>query len=537
MKNDNVKESSKEGNKKKIIIICSHLSWDRLYRRDTDFMQPMVGLHIASLINREKYHVKLHHEMYHGPYNTRETGDYHLVFLSGLQKDFDRMRQLSFFFRRKGALVIAGGSICTLFPEFSQRFFDVVCVGGVEAVKEIMKDYETGSVKKMYVSPQQNISKYAIDHSILNKSSIHIMMHLTEASRGCNYKCGFCTLPAENAGHAVYNINTVIENIKNSLANSPVFSLKRIYPLVWFIDNNFANNIRHTKALCNYLKKEKKVKAWGALVSQNILSNRGLIKFMAASNCRAIYTGIESLDINFLESHNKKQNVANAPGIIDDIEYAQKQGIIVIYGILFDPRISSVAEMKAQVQELFRSDILTFPNSFSYVSPLLGTPSFLESAKNKELLPNLRLRDLEGSTLAFRNLIDPIKDSSGFLDLFIGNPHLLVKRKPLWKKTLKYMAKYRIINPLKLITIYRNNFRQNILEKASKKTKRTTERNYIGGTDILDPQYDEYPEDISREDKERYFEPVMCTDERGNIARWLISFSPVVLQANTELAA
>jgi len=50
-----------------------------------------------------------------------------LVFLSGLRVDFDGLRQLSFCFRRTGAVVVAGGGICTAFPEFASQFFDA-CV-------------------------------------------------------------------------------------------------------------------------------------------------------------------------------------------------------------------------------------------------------------------------------------------------------------------------------------------------------------------------------------------------------------------------
>ena len=61
--------------------------------------------------------------MWHGPYDTGTLapGRFAIVFLTGLQMDFDRMRQLSYFFRRAGSLVVAGGSICTLFPEFARK--------------------------------------------------------------------------------------------------------------------------------------------------------------------------------------------------------------------------------------------------------------------------------------------------------------------------------------------------------------------------------------------------------------------------------
>ena len=41
---------------------------------------------------------------------------------------------MKYFFRRSGATVVAGGSICTSFPEFAIRFFDVVCAGVDDAL-------------------------------------------------------------------------------------------------------------------------------------------------------------------------------------------------------------------------------------------------------------------------------------------------------------------------------------------------------------------------------------------------------------------
>jgi hypothetical protein len=98
-------------------------------------MQPISGLHVASLIDPQRFDVRLYHEDWHGPFNPFQGEKYDLVFLTGLQPDFDRMRQLAYFFKRGGAKVVAGGSICTMFPEFAAQFFDAVCAGGVDSVR------------------------------------------------------------------------------------------------------------------------------------------------------------------------------------------------------------------------------------------------------------------------------------------------------------------------------------------------------------------------------------------------------------------
>ena len=127
--------------KKRALVICTHLRPGRDKRRSRYFMQPIAGLHVGSLIDPTHFDVRLHHEDWHGPFDPARCTGYDLVFLSGLQPDFDRMRQLSYFFRRSGATVVAGGSICTSFPEFATQFFDVVCAGGVDSVPDVVADY------------------------------------------------------------------------------------------------------------------------------------------------------------------------------------------------------------------------------------------------------------------------------------------------------------------------------------------------------------------------------------------------------------
>ncbi len=96
----------------RILILCAHLHEDRARKQDRDYLQPMAGLHVASLIDRSRYAVTLYHDMWHGPYDTRSVapGQYELVILTGLLMDFDRMRQLAYVFRRAGATVVAGAA-------------------------------------------------------------------------------------------------------------------------------------------------------------------------------------------------------------------------------------------------------------------------------------------------------------------------------------------------------------------------------------------------------------------------------------------
>jgi radical SAM superfamily enzyme YgiQ (UPF0313 family) len=504
--------------KKNILIISAHFHCERVNRKAKDFLQPMIGLHIASQIDSSKYDVFIYNELSSGAYNTDRKKFYDIVFLSGIQKDFDRMRQLSYFFRKKGSIVIAGGSICTLYPDFAQNFFDVVCKGGVESVSKIMTDFENSRLMNFYHTPQHEINEARLDHSILKKCGISTSTHLIEASRGCNYTCGFCTIPAEKARHSPYSIERMTDDIKNSLKCAPLFSFKKIYPTLYFIDNHFTLNRKSTMELCSYLKSEKKVKWWGALISQNDLADRRLISMMKSCKCGAIFTGLESIDEIFLAAAGKKQNLSNSSTVIDDIDRTQAGGIIVDFGYLFDPRISSIKEMKEQFVKIARSEILLFPCFFSFVSPLLGTRVFNESIRRRELIPGLRLRDLDGSTIAYSNPKDSFEDLSEFAAALYRDMGQLFSRLSMLKKTAKYIWRYRITHPVMWYIVYQNNLRP---YKMFKYDRKYPLRSHIGGSDVLDPQYQNFPRDITEEDFERYFKPVMVTDGNGNAAEWL----------------
>ena len=514
---------AEKNRKQRILVLCTHFHCDRSYKREKLVLQTMAGLHVASMLDCQKYDVKLYHEGYHGPYNIEEPDEADLVFLTGLQKDFDRMRQLSYIFQRRGAIVAAGGNLCTLFPEFATEFFNVVSAGGVECTLEIVRDFEAGNLKTIYRSPQTQASDYVVKYELLAANGIYGPVHFVEASRGCNFKCDFCVIPAEGARHTTYRIDTVARTIERAIETSPRLSIQRLFPTLFFIDNNFSNNLPYTNELCAYLKNSKRIRGWGALITQNILQNRNVIAMMARSKCRILFVGIESFDDKFLNHHNKKQNTVNVDNVFDDIRFAQQQGIVIIYPYMFDPRITSVADMKREMAMLLDIDDLMFPDFFTTVAPLAGTKLFWESAEKGELLPNLRLRDLDGQTLAYRHTVDSYEAYSEFFKLLYSDTLKLVDRKKFVWNLLKKTLNMGIHRPLAMLLFYESHL--NHVSDAAKYS-RPVIRNFIGGKDVLDPQYNIYPDDITPSDKERYFDPIEITDSNGNLKEWLQRYKP-----------
>jgi radical SAM superfamily enzyme YgiQ (UPF0313 family) len=515
---------SKSEEKHKILLICTYFNFERTKRRKQTFLQSMVGSHIYSLIDHQKYDMKLHHENWHGPYNIDASAEaFDIVILTGLQQDFDRMRQLSYVFQKRGSLVVAGGNLCTMFPEFAKEFFDVVFVGGVECIFEFTHDFENTSLKSIYRSPQNQIGNYSVDFEIIRKSGIRSTVHFIEASRGCNFKCDFCVIAAEKSAHATYRIDNVVKSINSAIENSSWFSLRKLFPLIFFIDNNFSNNIPYMKEICAYLKDSPKIRAWGALVTQNTLQNHDVIKLLSESKCKVLFTGIESFDANFLDAHDKRQNVQALDQLIHDVRFAQSQGIAIYYPYMLDPRISSIEDMRKQIDMLLSNDYLAFPNFFTTVSPLVGTKLFWESLQKGELLPNLRLRDLDGQSLCYRNTVDSCDKYSEFLLQLYCNKNQPVNHVRHHLKVFKGMCNLGSRNPISLLLFFMGSFSH--FNMTSSQPRHPT-RNYIGGQDILDPQYQEYPDGITSADKQKYFDPIMITDANGDPSSWLQYYNP-----------
>ncbi len=480
-------------------------------------MQPISGLHVASLIDQAVFDVRLHHEDWHGPLEVADCKGCDLVFLSGLQVDFDRLRQLSFFFRRSGAVVVAGGSICTTFPEFASQFFDAVCAGGVDSVPAVVADFLKGSLKPIYRSPIALISSYALDYGLFTRSRISPAVHLIEATRGCSFKCSFCVIPTEVGGHASYDFDQLTRTIDNAISTSPRLSFRRLYPIFMLLDNNFSDDREHMLRVCAYLKSNPRVRGWVALVTQNVLHDRELVRHLAASKCFGLFIGLESFDVDLLRRYRKTQNLSKRHNVIDDIAYSESQGVTITYGYLFDPRHQKALDMERQMRAIAENPLIPMPIYMSVVAPLAGTESFWDNLNSGQLAPNLRLRDLDGETIAYSQLADRADVIVTFVEKIFRRPWTVVGRVGILLKTLRRLVRSRTLNPIRWYFMAVGTLHCFIWSRGTP----SQPRSYLAGSDTLDPQYFERPDDLSDQDRATYFDPIYLTDAAGGPSDWL----------------
>jgi len=112
-------------------------------------LQPQIGPLIAALLPAD-VDVELVFDTWREPDWTRS---YDLLFISCLHSDFDRARQISHYWRRRGAKTVFGGILASTYPALCRPFFDAIVVGDAEgAVPDIYRDFNAGRLKSLYVS-------------------------------------------------------------------------------------------------------------------------------------------------------------------------------------------------------------------------------------------------------------------------------------------------------------------------------------------------------------------------------------------------
>ena len=154
----------------------------------------------------------------------------------------------------------------------------------------------------------------------------------------------------------------------------------------------------------------------------------------------------------------------------------------------------------------------------------MGTPLFWESFTKGELRAGLRLRDLDGEAIAYNNLVDELPGVVEFARTLSSKPHTLISLGRLFLSTVARIWNARCTNPFLWHVFFKSNFRPYLIGRSYRLVEG---RNYTGAEDILDPQYHEFPDDISQDDRDRYFEPIRVLENDGQLAPWLRSHAPV----------
>jgi radical SAM superfamily enzyme YgiQ (UPF0313 family) len=127
-----------------------------------------------------------------------------------------------------------------------------------------------------------------------------------ESGRGCPYGCEFCTVTGFFGDAIRFRSN---ESVIGELLRLKARARREGgYIAVFFVDDNFAINIKRTKSLLRDMIAAEAQLPWIAQISANLLRDEELVDLIAAAGGKWIFIGMESIDPANLADVNKGFN-------------------------------------------------------------------------------------------------------------------------------------------------------------------------------------------------------------------------------------
>jgi radical SAM superfamily enzyme YgiQ (UPF0313 family) len=191
-----------------------------------------------------------------------------------------------------------------------------------------------------------------------------------ESGRGCPYGCDFCTVTGFFGDSIRFRSNQSIVDEMLRLKARAQRTRGKI--AVFFVDDNFAINIKRTKALLRDIIAAGAQLSWVAQISANLLRDQELVDLIADSGGKWLFIGMESLDPANLASVNK---TFNKPGEYAEVlERLARRNVYAITSFIFglDNDSPGVAERTLRQME----DWPPVLPVFGQITPFPATPLY-----------------------------------------------------------------------------------------------------------------------------------------------------------------
>lgn len=358
-------------------------------------IQPQVGPLIAALLPPD-VEIDVVLDTWREPEWTR---DYDLLFISCLHSDFDRARQISHYWRRRGAKTVFGGILASTFPTLCQPYFDAVVIGDAEgAVGDVYRDFDRGALKPFYVASAYDPERLPVPRLDLAVKQQLVPLTL-EATRGCPFACNFCSLTGIGTRFHTRPPELVVRDIVEGQRMLRGLTPSYMIPTVSFADNNIGGNLAYLARLCDALTPLRIW--WGAAITFNGIVDPDVVKMLSRAGCRLLFTGLESFNPETIADMRKFQNeLDRTRGALD---LCRKHGIIVSSGLMVSPVMDTWTYLRT-IPDRLRESGLHIPAFVCFECPFPGTPHFQRLAEREApaFLPNALLRDFSGYTLVVK---------------------------------------------------------------------------------------------------------------------------------------
>jgi radical SAM superfamily enzyme YgiQ (UPF0313 family) len=333
-----------------------------------------------------------------------------LVGIGAMTRMIAKAYRMADAIRAVGVPVVMGGPHVTeeadeaLGREGGPRHADAVALGEAdETWPRIVEDAARGQLKDIYApvdafgqESKPSLKEYpAIPWDKINLDQFNLVPKMAtrtlqkigdgwgtfriipmESGRGCPYGCEFCTVTGFFGDSIRFRTNESVVNellLLKARAKSEGGQIA-----VFFIDDNFAINIKRTKALLRDIIAAGAQVHWVAQISANLLRDEELVDLIAASGGKWVFIGMESIDPTNLADVNKGFNKPEEYAVV--LERLARRNVYAITSFIFGMDNDTVG-----VAERTLKEIRTWPAGlpiFGLLTPLPATPLYkrLEAA-------------------------------------------------------------------------------------------------------------------------------------------------------------
>lgn len=331
-----------------------------------------------------------------------------LVGITSMTASSLRAYEIADIFRSKKVPVVLGGIHATAVPEEAAQHADAVVIGEAEGSWEkLLEDLRSkgrqGLAKFYQSSERADPTKIPVPRRELVENKRYFLSRFLQLTRGCPFDCSFCSVSRFfGKKYRFRPIKKVVEEIKGMIGKP----LKTRF--LGFLDDNIVGNTNYARQLFKALIPYNLL--WVGQSSINIARHEDLLQLAAASGCKGLFIGFESISEASLEEANKSHNK------ISFYEKAIKKihqfGISIegafIFG--FDHDDKSIFQKTIKFIEKVKLDAI----QFTVITPLPGTRLY-EKLENEGRIIDRDWSNYDFSHVVFRpKLMTPQELKEGF---------------------------------------------------------------------------------------------------------------------------
>jgi len=285
-----------------------------------------------------------------------------LIGISFMTYNAPRAYAIADRFRARGIPVIFGGYHPTFLPEEAIEHADAICIGEAEInLPRMIEDFTAGKLQPFYRSPLVNLAGLAKPRRELIRKQDYAPLDFMQATRGCNYRCSYCSVSAFN-----------VHSLRIRPVDEVINELKTLGKRVLFMDDNLTGNRDYALEL--FYAMLPLGKTWFSQAGLGLAFDDELLDLAARSGCQGLFIGLETLSETGLKRFNKKSNLGK--DYAKAVRKLHEKGIAVCAAFMFGGDEDTLDVFANTLEFLLKSNVETL--QATRLTPFPGTSLFSE---------------------------------------------------------------------------------------------------------------------------------------------------------------